>query len=284
MNTISLKLNKDDLNKLKTNLKEYIVSNNNEYIDTMIKVEDCTISIYTNDKVVFQGKDAFVYASGFIPKKENDQAGSDEVGTGDYFGPVCVCACIVLKEDLDFLKQYQICDSKKLSDTKILELAPILMSKLKYSLLILDNEKYNHVQRSNHMVQIKTKMHNQAYINLIHKGYKLPKACYVDQFVAKDTYFRYLADEKEVFHDLIFETKAEDKYISVACASIIARYAFIKSMEKLEKTYDMVFHKGAGTLVDEDAKKYVEKYGFNNLYKVAKLHFKNTEKIKANAK
>ena len=112
------------------------------------------------------------------------------------------------------------------------------------------------------------------------KGYRLPKACYVDQFVAKDTYFKYLLNEKEVFHDLIFETKAEDKYIAVACASIIARYAFIKSMDKLSMTYDMNFHKGAGSLVDEDAKAFVKRYGYDALKKVAKLHFKNTEKIK----
>ena len=33
------------------------------------------------------------------------QAGSDEVGTGDYFGPVCVCASYVTKDDVDFLSE-----------------------------------------------------------------------------------------------------------------------------------------------------------------------------------
>lgn len=280
MNTFSLKLTDEQIDKLKKTFKDAEAVNNNEYIDKLYKLSDCTISIYTNNKVVFQGKDAFIYASSFIPKKNINMAGSDEVGTGDYFGPVCVVACIVQIKDYDWLSKYQIVDSKKLSDEKILELAPILMKNLPYSLLILDNEKYNEVQKTNHMVQIKSKMHNQAYVNLIHKGYKLPKACYVDQFVAKDTYFKYLLNEKEVFHDLIFETKAEDKYIAVACASIIARYAFIKSMDKLSTTYDMSFHKGAGSLVDEDAKAFVKRYGYNALKKVAKLHFKNTEKIK----
>ena len=38
--------------------------------------------------------------------------------------------------------------------------------------------------------------------------------------------------------------------------------------------------KGASNLVDETALKIVEKYGFEKLYEVAKMNFKNTEKIK----
>ncbi len=280
MNSISLKLDKKTINEIKNKFKDHMVPVNNPYVDTQIKLTDCTITIYQNDKTVFQGKDANVYAISFIPQKINDQAGSDEVGTGDYFGPVCVCACIVKAEDFAFLKEYHIADSKKMSDKQIRELAPLLMDKLAYSLLILSNKQYNEVQKNNNMVAIKAKMHNQAYINLLHKGYQIPKAAYVDQFVAKDIYFRYLLNEKEVYRDLIFETKAEDKYIAVACASIIARFGFIDTMDKMAKAYNLNFHKGAGDLVDEDAKIFVEKYGRQRLNEVAKLHFKNTEKLK----
>lgn len=280
MNTITLKLSKQDITKLKSVYANNICSSNNQYVDALIKLVDCTITIYTNDKVVFQGKDANIYALNFIPKKINDQAGSDEVGTGDYFGPVCVCACIAKSEDYESLNSLGITDSKKLSDEQIIKIAPILMNKLAYSLLILDNVKYNQVQKTNNVNQIKAKLHNQAYINLIHKGYKIPKVAYVDQFAPKELYFRYLANEKEVYHELIFETKAEDKYFAVACASIIARYAFIKCMENLEKHFDMKLHKGAGHLVDEDAITFVKRYGMDNLHKIAKLHFENTNKIK----
>lgn len=46
------------------------------------------------------------------------QAGSDEVGTGDYFGPVVVSAVIVSKENEDVLRNLKIQDSKQINDEK----------------------------------------------------------------------------------------------------------------------------------------------------------------------
>ena len=40
--------------------------------------------------------------------------------------------------------------------------------------------------------------------------------------------------------------------------------------------------KGAGEMVDEFGKKIVSKYGKDKLYSIAKLNFKNTEKILEN--
>ena len=279
MSNISLKLDDSKIDKLKQTFKEYIKPSNNEYIDTFIQKEGLTISIYSSKKVLFQGNDAFYYAEAFIDKKFNKQAGSDEVGTGDYFGPVCVCACILEENNKDILDKYHIRDSKQMSDEEILKAGEELIKVVKHSLLILNNEKYNEVHKTNNLNQIKAKMHNQAYLNLIKKGYIIPNACYIDDFCGMNKYYEYLKNEKEVFHDLVFETKAENKYESVAVASVIARYAFIKKMDELSKQYGMTFHKGASELVDNDAKKFVHKYGMNNLYKVAKVHFKNTNNI-----
>lgn len=76
-----------------------------------------------------------------------------------------------------------------------------------------------------------------------------------------------------------FETKAENKYLSVAASSMIARYAFLKSMEAMEQEYGMEFVKGASSAVDQCARTFVKRYGMEKLGDVAKLHFKNTEKL-----
>ena len=77
------------------------------YARWQLRCENCVITCYESGKTVFQGKDAEVYASPFMQEPSVPlqaeitdtgtlpQAGSDEVGTGDYFGPVCVCATIV---------------------------------------------------------------------------------------------------------------------------------------------------------------------------------------------
>lgn len=277
MSNISLKLDAEKIAKLKETFKDFIKNNPNEYMDTFIQRDDLTISIYKSGKVVFQGNDAFFYASAYLDKKLVRQAGSDEVGTGDFFGPVCVCACIVEENEFSLLEELHVNDSKQLTDNKILEIAPILINKIKHSLLILDNQKYNEVHEKYNLNAIKAKLHNKAYLNLIDKGYDIPKAAYVDEFAPKDIYFSYLKDEQRVYHDLIFETKAESSYPAVACASVIARFAFLEKMKQLENKYQMHFHLGAGEETKEDIKTFVSKFGKDRLKEVGKIHFKNTE-------
>ena len=285
--TITLVFSKNELLELENKLKHCEKRNTPNYALYAYKIEDCIVTAYQSGKLLIQGNHADEIAALLQNNKPTNtnshkisaHCGSDEVGTGDYFGGVCVCACYVSEDDLVFLKPYQIMDSKQIKDDKICELAPILMQRLTYSLLIVDNEKYNQVQANNNMVAIKAKLHNQAYVHLKNKLGFLSELCVVDQFVKKESYYRYLACEKQVIEHLHFETKAENKYLAVACASIIARYAFLKQLEALDKQYDFHFEKGAGSNVDACIKAFIEKYDASLLYKVAKYHFKNTQKV-----
>ncbi len=279
MSNLSLKLTEAQIRKLKNTFRDDIKPNKNEYIDTFIQNDSVTITIYTSGKVVFQGPDALYYGTSFIEQKKMRQAGSGEVGTGDYFGPVIVTAAIVEEADYPYLESHGVTDSKQMDDATIRQIGKYLMDHFAHSLLILEPKKYNEVHSTNNLNQIKAKMHNQAYLNLKKKGYEIPKAAFVDEFAPKDTYFKYLLNEKEIYRDLIFETKAEEKYPAVAVASVISRYAFLKYMDDMEQRYGMSFHKGAGEEVDRDADAFVKKYGKERLALVAKVHFKNTAKL-----
>ena len=277
MATFSFKLDQNKIVKLKETFSEYIKPNPNEYIDTFIQKDDLTISIYKSNKVVFQGNDAFFYAQAYIDTKVTRQAGSDEVGTGDCFGPVVVCASIVEESDFDFIEVNHITDSKALTDEYIRKIGPVLIEKFKHSLLILDNKTYNKVHEIDNLNAIKAKMHNKAYINMKNKGYDIPKASYVDEFCPEADYFAYLDGEKDIYRDLIFETKAESKYPAVAVSSIISRYAFLDYMDKLNKKYGINFPKGSSDIanINKTIEFFLSKYPKNELENVAKLHFKN---------
>lgn len=276
METYTENLNSQQIQSLKEKYYDFITDKKIPYVLFQIKLNDCTITVYQSHKAVYQGINAKTY----LPHKEiKEEAGSDEVGTGDYFGPVVVCAVLVKEEDIPFLKEIKVNDSKQLSDDFIRAHAFELMDRLTYSLLILDPYKYNQVHLSNNMNQIKAKLHNKAYIHLKNKAGQLPKNCIVDQFTPENLYYRYLKDEPVIIHDLTFETKAESKYLSVAAASMIARNAFLMAWDKMEDYYQMSIPKGASSEVDQFAKKFVEKYGKDELHKIAKMHFKNTEKI-----
>ena len=76
-----------------------------------------------------------------------------------------------------------------------------------------------------------------------------------------------------------FETKGESKSIAIAAASIIARYAFVKHMDKIAKDLNMIIPKGASSKVDLEAAKIAQRYDMHQLDKISKKHFKNREKV-----
>ena len=287
-NTITLKLKLVQEEQLFKTFSEFQTTPP-QYAKWQLKPENCVITCYTSGKTVFQGKDANVYAAAFMQGQDEipntattnqyPQAGSDEVGTGDYFGPVCVCASYVTHDDVDFLIKLGVRDSKQMSDADMLKIGPLLMERIPHSLLIVLPQKYNRVHESNNLNAIKAKLHNQAYINLA-KKIELPSFKIIDQFTPETSYYRYLKNEPQIIRGIHFETKAEDKYLSVAVGSIISRYGFLKTWEEMEQKYNMTLPKGSGDKVDIVAQAFVERYGLERLGEIAKLHFKNTEKIR----
>lgn len=287
-NTITLKLKLVQEEQLFKTFSEFQTTPP-QYAKWQLKPENCVITCYTSGKTVFQGKDANVYAAAFMQGQDEipnaattnqyPQAGSDEVGTGDYFGPVCVCASYVTQDNVDFLIKLGVRDSKQMSDADMLKIGPLLMERIPHSLLIVPPQKYNRVHESNNLNAIKAKLHNQAYINLA-KKIELPSFKIIDQFTPETSYYRYLKNEPQIIRGIHFETKAEDKYLSVAVGSIISRYGFLKTWEEMEKKYNMTLPKGSGDKVDIVAQAFVERYGLERLGEIAKLHFKNTEKIR----
>lgn len=233
------------------------------------------------------------YIKGKEKKKENKKEidktdyynvssiGSDEVGTGDFFGPMVVTASYVNKENIKFLENLGVKDSKKMSDETILKIVPKIMEKIPYEMKCLSNEEYNIMHSSNiNMNAIKALMHNEVLFKLKSKINNYDYII-VDQFASPKNYYKYIKNEKNVVENITFMTKAEDKNLAVACGSLISRYIFLKKLDEIGEKYDIFLPKGASNLVDEFGAKFVKKYGFDELSKIAKMNFKNVEKIKS---
>ena len=206
--------------------------------------------------------------------------GSDEVGTGDYFGPIVVTACYVEKEDIPFLEELGVGDSKKIDDSRILKMAPQIAKKVKYKSVILNNKEYNEKYTKDiNMNKIKAIMHNKVLYQLIQE--EQPKYDYiiVDEFAREARYYEYLKDQEKIQKGITFLTKAEDISPAVGCASIISRYLFLKEFDKLCDEIHIPLPKGAGKDVDTIGEEVVEKYGEEKLKEIAKVNFKNTDRI-----
>jgi len=279
------------------------------YAKWQAKDGDTVITLYNSGKVVFQGRDADLSSDFWITtekinsgnvnvknssskdKKDkknyvnpliynSSSIGSDEVGTGDYFGPIVVTAAFVSKENIDFLEKLGVKDSKKLTDEDILKIVPKFIKKIPYESMILSDIDYNKYYSDNiNMNKIKAILHNKVLYKL---SLKIKDYDYiiVDEFAKSYVYFNYLKDSPNVVRNITFFTKGEDKHLSVACASLISRYIFINEFDKLSKSIGINIPKGAGKIVDEVGKKIIAIYGFDKLNEIAKLNFKNTNKIK----
>ncbi|WP_029783869.1 ribonuclease HIII [Candidatus Phytoplasma tritici] len=204
--------------------------------------------------------------------------GSDEVGTGDVFGPVVVCCVYLAAKNITFLQKLgTITESKKTSDEKIMKIAPLIMKEVIYSAKIMMPLEYNQKIKQCNLNKIKALMHNEAIKQTVLKA--PPNVLVIlDQFCFPKNYFNYLQDQKdqnEVYKNIIFETKADSSYFSVAVASFIARYLFLTQIAKLSNQINSKLQLGAGKLVDMQIDLIVKQHGLEILPQIAKCNFKN---------
>lgn len=266
---------------------------------------DTIVTLYESGKAMFQGVSADIEAGMWesIRKdkdnidyfmdtkdtkiKKEDQVdipsdiasvGSDEVGTGDYYGPIVVTASFVSKDNIPFLTELGVRDSKKLSDEQILKIVPKIIKKIPYKTIMLSNKEYNdNYGKDMNMNKIKAVLHNKVLTEMVKDNdYDY---IVVDQFEPEKSYYNHLSDIPNPLKGITFITKAEDKCLSVAVSSLISRYIFIKEMDKLGDKYGIFLPKGANYYVEDVGIKLVNKYGEKILHDIAKLNFSNTDRI-----
>ena len=225
-----MKLSKEETLRIVKFYRDYASDSKNEAVLFFAKTEFVSVTVYSSNKVMFQGVDALAeykmwvamlnYTDDKPIKKPStivnreivqdyflESIGSDEVGTGDFFGPVTVCAAYLDYRNLEFVKGLGIDDSKKLTDEKILVIGEQLVDRITFSLLTLHNDKFNDLtEKGYNLNKLKAYLHNKAILNLLEKLNTEPPVI-MDQFAAKDLYFSYLTDEKNVYRDVIFKTK-----------------------------------------------------------------------------
>jgi ribonuclease HIII len=304
-----IKAGPQQLEKIKNYYKKGAVSKLPPGAVFAAKTDSCHITAYKSGKVLFQGAASHQEASRwggtasgsgkgkskasvdqhkYAPPKDISQSqliGSDETGTGDYFGPMTVVAAHLSTAQLLEAESLGLRDSKTITDPDIKRIAPKLLKLCTYSLTVLRNEKYNKLQAEGmNQGQMKAMLHHEAIKNVIGKLREQGDAfdgVLIDQFVKPESYFAYLAKSGKKWPSEIpiyFATKAEGLHPSVAAGSILARYAFLQEMDKLSASLGVPIPKGAGPRVDEAAGEIYRSHGREALYRSVKWHFSNTKR------
>ncbi len=296
MQYVSRNINQEELDKLISFYKDFEIEVKGDYLMCGFENENAKILVYTSKngyKVSYQGNNALYEAKILFndvtlhkakEKVETSfldfepQIGSDEVGTGDLFGPIVVTACYFDKNILKKIDNFKIDDSKKLTDKKILESIDKIIKDLTFSKFTLMPEKYNElIKKGYNMNEIKAILHNLALTSLSKKvAYK---NIYIDQFCEESIYYHYLDKAKQkAIRGINFHIKGESYYPCIALASMISRYSFLKTCQEMCKEYNLDFPKGASIKCDGIINQFIQKYGKDELYKVAKMNFKILEK------
>ncbi|MGL4343436.1 MAG: ribonuclease HIII [Metamycoplasmataceae bacterium] len=214
--------------------------------------------------------------------------GVDESGVGDYLTPLVAAAVFVDKNDIEKFKKMGIDDSKKISDSKILELGPKIREMCKYGINMLSQKGYNSLNKYMNAHELKMFLHLKC-INFIENNLKDEKIDFIliDKYSTVDSIKNYYENFMKntrlqtfpIKNNVALEEKAESLSIAVAAASILAREKLLKLMEEQEEELEMKFPLGTNEIVEKAAIEFIKKYNRKNLYNVAKISFKTTKKI-----
>lgn len=287
-NVKSFLINQNQKKIIEDNFSNFLIKSDNEFIENTYKSDKWTIIIYKSQKCVISGKNIEEILKFLDINQVNfisNEIGMDEVGVGDYFGGIVVCSVFLNEETFNKIQNLNIKDSKKLTDSKIIKIAKKLITIVDFEISQVYPKEYNLlIDRFNNSHIIKTILHNNAIFNLInnHKNISNDLNIILDKYVDEKKYYQYLqiANIKNIVKINQFKIHAESTNLSVACASIIARYYFLRQVYELSKELNFNLPLGAwNNKIELTAKKIIDTLGKDKLNQYVKIHFKNTQRL-----
>jgi len=202
--------------------------------------------------------------------------GVDESGKGDFIGPLVIGGVLADDKGAGKLRSFDVRDSKKISDNRILELSHWIKDNFVHSVVVIGPEKYNQLYKKiGNLNKLLAWGHSRIIENIASEN-EIDLA--VSDKFGRDDFIKKALMKNGRNIKLKQQVRAE-VIVQVAAGSILARAGYIQQMKKLSELYAMTLPKGAGSNVDEAARKFVAKYGREELGKIAKLHFKNYKKV-----
>jgi ribonuclease HIII len=254
-----------------------------------------SVTLYDSGKLVWQGKHADDFPITYLDDPDEVFAqtnvaaqdrvdepiiGTDESGKGDYFGPLVIAAFLVKPEDVPVLATIGARDSKTVGDREAIEMARTLLDAYptRIGVVVIGPKRYN-------------EMHTEFGRNL-NRLLAWGHATAVAEVLAKEPCGRVLSDKfgnerliadalkKKDIHVKLEQRVRAESHPAVAAASILARARFLVELRRLGDEIGEKLHKGAGSPVDAVARDLWRKGGLDLLGRVAKLHFKTTEKTR----
>ncbi len=261
---------------MKENLNDYVYYPNNKYVEVgyqgKSKAGTFNIKVYTTNLVTIEGSlSSRIYKQLVINSGEYNYTGCDEVGVGDFFGPTVFASITFDEQSLVYLSEHPVSikDSKKLTDDEILTTYAKLKDHVKHSFQVVYDRDLDPRLNS---ISMKSFYHNNNLVDI-------QKDAIIDLYTTEKAFDKYTNELNLTWpENLILETKADSKFITVALASIFARAKFIQEMDNLDSKYDYDFPYGANNVLPT-AREFVKDYSKEELATFCKTSFKTFDEI-----
>jgi ribonuclease HIII len=213
--------------------------------------------------------------------EKEGRIGTDESGKGDYFGPLVTAGVFLPEGQEPVMQELGVRDSKRISDNRVREIAETIRAGYTFSVVAIGPEKYNDLYaKFRNLNKLLAWAHSRVIENILEE---VPCTLAItDQFGDKAFVLNALMKRGRNI-ELIQKTGAEED-MAVAAASILARAEFLKRLFFLSKEIGLELPKGSSPRSDETGLELVNRDGPQVLNKVAKTHFKITQRILAQAK
>lgn len=263
------------------------------YTHWTASARDLQLSFYTGGKLVVQGKGtgdfvqfilepeilksvSYGYEAHFAVQQGHSHIGVDESGKGDFFGPLVVAAVYVEKEKLGRMLEAGVKDSKKLSSAAVNRLSGIIRSECPFSVVAIGPERYNALYENiKNLNSLLAWAHARAIENLLDKVDC--QSIVIDQFAKEHVVLNSLMKRGKGVK--VTQMHQGEQDLAVAAASIVARKEFLDRLDALSRTAGVELPRGAGAQVEKTARKICESGGPEALNKLAKQHFKITQRL-----
>jgi len=273
---VSMSISLPELEKLRnrilsTSLKR--AEPRSEYELLRIENGEVFIVVYKSGKLVHNDSEASRRVIDSILEQEREYdflLGSDEVGKGEWYGPLVVVCAALSPADIVRLRKIGVRDSKLLGKAELGKLASeIFRSKILYRDVTLMPEIYNQKYTEFHregktLNDLLAWCHAAAIKSTLAYVHSARTKIVIDKFDFKKTDLRLeRADIKNENMEIIQSSKG-DTEIPVSVASIIAKHRFEILVGELNRKFNVDLRTSKPADLDH-----------NILSHVAKLHFKN---------
>jgi len=168
-------------------------------------------------------------------------AGVDEAGRGPVIGPLVIAVAVFDRSGIEKLSELNVRDSKKISPSRRQTLEPqIKRLAAEWKTIQITPAEIDRLRKEISLNQVEAEKTAELLMSLKSMPWKVTvDACdsNADDYGVRVTKHIHEANEEFRIHEFVSEHKADDKYVEVSAASVLAKVERDRIVEDLKKEY-----------------------------------------------